>query len=169
MLFAAALVLAGCWTAPVATIEPKGESRLIQEGIAVTLVKDAAVVSSVDRGARTIALRAPGGTKTSTYKVGAKVSSLEDFKTGDVVQATVAEELAVYVLRDGHLPGVAGHVAADARVLMLDPSYRLLTLQYPDGENETVKVPVGTKLEQMEAGDSVVMRPVAVLALRRKG
>jgi len=135
----------------------------------VTLVKDAAVVASVDRGAGTIALRAPGGVKASTYKIGPKVSSPDDFKTGDLVQATVAEELAVYVLRDDQLPGVAGHVAADARVLTVDPSYRLLTLQYPDGQKETVKVPLGTKLEQMEAGDSVVVRPVAVLALRRKG
>jgi len=73
------------------------------------------------------------------------------------------------VLRDGQLPGAGAAPAVHARVLAVDPSYRLLKLQYPDGENETIKVPLGTKLEQMEAGDSVVIRPVEVIALRRKG
>jgi hypothetical protein len=154
---------------PVATVQPKREPRLIQGAIAVKSVKDAAVVSSVDRSAGTIVLRARGRGETSTYKVGPKVSSLNDIRAGDVVRATVTEDLTVYVLRDGQLPGVAGTVAVDARVLAVDRSYRLLTLQYPDGQSERFKVPVGTKLEQMEAGDSVVIRPVAVLALRREG
>ena len=77
--------------------------------------------------------------------------------------------LTVYLLRDGQLPGAEGTVAAHARVLAVDRSYRLLKLQYPDGENETIKVPLGTRLEQMEAGDSVVIRPAEVLVLRRKG
>jgi len=168
-LLVAVLVLAGCWTAPVATVQPQGQARLIQDGIAVTSVKDAAVVSSVDSSAGAIVLRVPGRAETLTYKVGPKVSNLNDVKAGDVVQATVSEDLAVYLLRDGQLPGVDGRVTVDARVLVVDPSYRLLTLQYPDGQHETFKVLPGTRLEQMEAGDSVVIRPVAVLALRRKG
>ena len=167
-LFALASVLAGCWTAPVATVQPNGEARLIQGGIGVQSVKEAAIVSSVDRNAGTIVLRTPGSAENSNYKVGPKVSSLDDITVGEVVQATVTEELTVYVLRDGQLPG-AGAPAVHARVLAVDPSYRLLKLQYPDGENETIKVPLGTKLEQMEAGDSVVIRPVEVIALRRKG
>lgn len=167
-LLVSVLVLVGCWTPPVADVQPHGEARMIQDAIAVKSVKDTAVVSSVDRGAGTIVLTTPGRTEPSTYKVGPKVSGLNDIKAGDVVQATVAEDLAVYVLRDGRLPGGSA-VTAHAKVLTVDPSYRLLTLQHADGKNETLKVPVGTKLEQMEAGDSVVIRPVAVLALRRKG
>jgi hypothetical protein len=168
-LFAAALLLAGCWTAPVATVQPHGEARLIQGAISVTSVKDAAVVSSVDRSAGTIILRTAGKAETSIYKLGPKVSGLDDIRAGDVVQATVAEDLTIYVLHDGQLPDARGTVSVDARVLMVDPSYRLLTLQYPDGQKETFKVPLGTRLEQMEGGDSVVIRPVQVLALRRKG
>jgi hypothetical protein len=168
-LFVVAMALAGCWVAPVATVQPKGEPRLIQSAIAVESVKRPAVVSSVNRSAGTIVLRVPGRAETSTYRVGPRVSSLKDIKAGDVVQATVAEDLAVYVLRDGQLSGGGGTIAAKVRVLAVDPSYRLLTLQYSDGRNETFKVPPGTKLERMEAGDSVVIRPVAVLALRRKG
>jgi hypothetical protein len=161
-----ALVVAGCWSAPVANVQPHGEARLIQSAIPVKSVKDTAVVSSVDRSAGTIVLRTPGKAETSTYRLGPKVSGLEDIKVGDVVQATVAEDLTVYLLRDGQLPD--GTVSVDARVLAVDPSYRLLRVQYPDGQNETFKVPLGTKLEQMESGDSVVIRR-EVLALRRKG
>jgi hypothetical protein len=168
-LFAAALLLVGCWTAPVATVQPHGDARLIQGAIAVTSVKDVAVVSSVDRSAGTIILRISGKAETSTYKLGPKVSGLDDIKAGDVVQATVTEDLTIYVLHDGQLPDAGGTVSVDARVLMVDPGYRLLTLQYPDGQKETFKVPLGTRLEQMESGDSVVIRPLEVLALRRKG
>ncbi|HEX8783187.1 MAG TPA: hypothetical protein VF764_07450 [Steroidobacteraceae bacterium] len=150
-------------------MQPHGEARLIQGSIAVKSVKDTAVVSSLDRSAGTIVLRSSGKPETSTYKLAPKVSGLDDIRAGDVVQATVAEDLTIYVLHDGQLPGAGGTVSVDARVLMVDPSYGLLTLQYRDGRQETVKVPLGTRLEQMEAGDSVVIRPVEVLALRRKG
>jgi hypothetical protein len=165
--FAVAMFLAGCWTAPVATVQPAGEPRLIQGAIAVQSVKNAAIVSSVDRAAGTIVLRTAGRAETATYRVGPQVTNLDDIKAGEVVQATVADDLTVYLLQDGQVPGAVATVAANARVLRVDPSYRLLTLQYPGGLNETFKVPLGTKLEQMATGDSVVIRPVAVLALRR--
>jgi hypothetical protein len=168
-LFAAALLLTGCWTAPVATVQPHGEARLIQGAIAVKSVKDTAVVSSVERSAGTIVLRTSGRPETSTYKLGPKVSGLDGIRAGDVVQATVTEDLTIYALHDGQLPDAGGTVSVDARVLMVDPGYRLLTLQYPDGQKETFKVPLGTRLEQMEPGDSVVIQPLEVLALRRRG
>jgi hypothetical protein len=172
LLLAAALTLTGCWTAPVANVQPPGEARLIQNGIAVRSVKEPAVVESVDPAASTIVLRAPGTSVTSTYKVAPDVSNFRDIKPGELVEATVAEELSVYVLRDGRLPGAAGaseEIAVDARVLSVDPSYRLLRLQYPNGQNETFKVPLEVKLRQMTAGDSVVISSVEVVALRRKG
>ena len=167
-LFLGVLMLAGCWTAPVATVQPQGEPRLIQGEVPVQSVKTLAVVASVDASGGTIALRTEGGAQTATYKVGPKISGLHDLKPGDVVQATLAQALDIYLLRDGQLPGAAEPVTVDARVLTVDPSYRLLRLQYPDGRHQTFKVPPGTRLEQMAPGDSVVIRPVAVLAMRRK-
>ncbi|HEY6823980.1 MAG TPA: hypothetical protein VI195_06035, partial [Steroidobacteraceae bacterium] len=148
---AAALAVSGCWTAPVADVQPKGEPRLIQGGIAVESVKDPAIVHSVDPGARTLVLSTRPGV-ASTYKAGAQVENLGRIKAGDTVRATVAEELTVYVLRDGQLPGPGGMhqtIASDARVLWVDPSYRLLTLRYPDGRDETFKAPLGVKLGEM--------------------
>jgi hypothetical protein len=171
-IFAVALGLVGCWVAPIATVQPEGEARLIQGGIAVESVASPAVVQSVDRSASTIAVRTPGAAESSTYKVSPKVSNFNDIKAGDTVQATLAQELTVYVLHDGQVPGAGGaheRTAADARVLAVDPSYRLLKLKFSNGQSETLKVPLGVKLKEMEAGDSVVIRTVEVIALRRKG
>lgn len=166
-LILALVVLGGCWSAPVATVEPTGEPGLIQRAIPVQSVQ-AAVVTSVDPGARMIALRSRGMAQPLTYKLGPRVSGLDGVKAGDVVRVTLAEELAVYVLRNGVLPG-HGPIEVDARLLAVDPSYRLLKLQYPNGRNDTFKVPLGTRVGQMGTGDSVVIEPVAVLALRRRG
>ncbi|HXW73414.1 MAG TPA: hypothetical protein VEK10_01260 [Steroidobacteraceae bacterium] len=165
---AAAMAISGCWTAPVADVQPKGEPRLIQGGIPVESVKDRATVQSVDPGARTLVL-APGQGATRTYKAGPQVQNLDRIKAGDTVRATVAEELTVYVLRGGQLSGAGGThqtIASDARVLWVDPSYRLLILRYPDGRDETLKVPLGVKLGEMEAGDDVVIRPLELRSLQ---
>ena len=171
LLLAAALALAGCWTAPVADVQPKGEARLIERGISVESVKAPAIVEAVDRNSGTIVVRTPGAAETSTYKVGREVENFSRLSMGDKVKATVREELCVYVLRNGEAPGADGtpeKIAADARVLSVDPSYRLLTLQYPNGDNETFKVALGVKLKEMEAGDAVVIRPIQAVALQRK-
>jgi len=169
LLCAAALVFSGCWTPPVANVQPKGEPRLIQGGIAVESVKNAAIVQSVDAGTRTIIVQTPGDSATATYRVSPKVTNFDRIKVGNKIRVTVAEELTVYVLRDGKLPGVKGvseTIAANAKVLQVDPSYRLLTLQYPNGESETFKVGLGVKLKEMAAGDDVVIRSLEVLSVR---
>jgi len=171
LLFAATLALAGCWTAPVADVQPKGEARLIRSAIRVESVKAPAIVEAVDHSSNTIVVRTLGAAETSTLNVGREVGNFNSIRMGDKVTATVREELSVYVLRNGQAPGADGtpeKIAADARVLSVDPSYRLLKLQYPNGETETFKVAVGVKLKEMEAGDTVVIRPVEAVALQRK-
>jgi hypothetical protein len=162
------LALMGCWTAPVANVQPEGEPRLIQGAIFVESVRPLAAVQSVDPNSRTIVLLTPGAATTSGYKAAPSVRNLDRIKAGDKVRATVAEELTVYVLRDGQLTGADGapqRIRPDAKVLSVDPSYRLLTVQYPDGQNETFKVGPEVKLRQMQAGDDVVIRTVELVAL----
>jgi hypothetical protein len=163
------LALTGCWTAPVASVQPKGEPRLIQDGIVVEALKNSAMVRSVDTTARRIVLSAPGDAAVVSYRVAPKVRTLDRFKAGDEVRATITEELAVYVLRDGRLLGAGGVpevIASNARVLSVEPSYRMLTLQFPNGHTETLKVDRRVRLEKMASGDDVVIRPVEILALR---
>jgi Cu/Ag efflux protein CusF len=167
LLLVAALALPGCWSPQVAGVQPKGEPRLIQGAIAVESVKPPAVVQSVDRDGRAITVLSPG--KVS-YKVGSQVSNLDRFKAGDKVEVTAAEELTVYVSRDGRVPSAAlsPHTVTDAQVLSVDASYRVVTLHFPDGHNESFKVSRRVKLDDMETGDEVAIRPVEAIALRMK-
>jgi hypothetical protein len=168
LLCVLALGLAGCWTAPVANVQPKGEARLIQGGIRVESVKDGVTVKTINADQRFIVLSFLEGA-TATFKPGPKVDNFYQIRAGDKVQATVAQELAIYVLKNGKGPGASGKleaIKADAKVLMVDPSYRLLTLQYPNGQTETFKVSLNVKLLEMESGDSVVVRPLELIALQ---
>ncbi|HEX4583259.1 MAG TPA: hypothetical protein VH183_00405 [Burkholderiaceae bacterium] len=166
MLLAALLTLTACWTAPTAHVQPKGDPRLIQDGIVVESVKDPATVRSVDVGTRTLVVRSAADSAEIAYKVDPGVSNLARIKAGDRVQATVAEELTVYVAKNARVPGAGAPETANARVLMVDPSYRLLTLQYPDGQSETFKVGLDVELPQMEAGDEVAIRTVEAVNLK---
>ena len=176
-----ALALAGCWTVPVATVQPKGEARLIQKGVIVLSLRHA-VVKSVDRGARLIFMQAPGDAEARPYKTSLGDSELarleanltaSDFSrrlAGNKALAMVSEELTIYVSRDGLSPDIDGvdtALVAHAKVLTVDPSYRLLTLQHPDGRRETFKVERETKLGQMRAGDDVIIRTLQVVSLSK--
>jgi hypothetical protein len=77
----------------------------------------------------------------------------------------------VYVSRDGDLPSdrsLRQTGVTDAQVLSIEPSYRLMTLHFPDGRNETLKVSQQMKLDRVETGDEVTIRPVEAIALRMK-
>ncbi len=162
-----ALFLAGCWRLPDANLQPGGEPRLIQSGITVVSVKDHAAVEAVDARARTITLKL-SDTTIATYKVGAAADNVAQIQAGDQVKATVTEELAVYLPANDRLPGGATAETMDvnAKVLKVDPSYRLLTLQYPDGRTETFKSGLEAKLVQMAPGDLVVVQPREVAVIR---
>jgi len=169
LLFAVAIILAGCWSAPIANVRPKGDPRLIQAAIAVESVRSPAIVQSVDFQTRTVVVRNPADRAGTVYRFGKRVSNFDQIRVGDEVQPTVVEELTVYVLDNGKLPRSGGGlqpVEADAKVLAVDPSYRLLTLQYPNGRQETFKVGLGARLAQMEAGDDVVIRTIEAVAVR---
>jgi Cu/Ag efflux protein CusF len=173
LLLVAALALPGCWSAPIASLQSKGQPRLIQGAIAVAVesVKPPAVVQTVDLDARAITVLSPREAGQVSYKVASKVSILDHLKAGDRVQATIVEELTVYIRRDGHLPTAGGSpqtVVTDAQVLSVDPSYRLVTLHFPDGHNEIFKVSLREKLDEMETGDEVTIRPVEAITLRMK-
>jgi hypothetical protein len=156
----AALMLAGCWTAPRADVQPPGPPRVIQKGIVVRSEVRSAVVQSVDPGTRRVVMQVPGNTGTEIYRAGPNVSDLGHLTPGARVTARVAEELTVYVSPDGRLPGSDGTTPAgtQAKVLSVDPSYRLLTLQHPDGRMQTFKVGLEVELKQMQSGDAVMIQ-----------
>ena len=53
-----------------------------------------------------------------------------------------------------------------ARVQQVDPSYRLLTLQYLDGHTEVLKAHLEAKLLEMHPGDAVVLENAEAKSIR---
>jgi translation initiation factor IF-1 len=161
----ASLTLTGCWTPPNANVQPKGEPRLIQSGIQAESAKIHATVQAVDASQRSISLKLADDSVT-TCKVSPQVKNFDKIQVGDKVKVTLAEELAVYVLKDGRLADET--IAFNARVQSVDPSYRLLTLQYPDGKTAVFKVGLDAKILEMAPGDAVVVRVTEATAIRIK-
>jgi hypothetical protein len=161
-----ALALAVCWTPPNANVQPKGNPGLIQRGITVEVVQNPAPVAAIDASQRTLTLKRTDGL-TKTYAVSPEVKNFDQIKAGDQVKATVEDDLAIYILQNGRLPDgtTAETLGVNARVLWVDPSYRLLTLQYPNGQSEKFKVELGAKLQEMAPGDEVVAKPKEVTTL----
>jgi len=167
LLTVMALSLNGCWTPPNANVQPTGEPRLIQSGVSAERSDVRATVQTVDASARTLTLILSDGTLV-TCTVSPQVKNFDQIQVGEQVRVALAEKLAVYVLQDGRLPGAGGTkeaISVIARVQVVDPSYRLLTLQYLDGQTEVMKASLGTKLLEMQPGDSVILQSAEVVAI----
>ena len=153
------VLISGCWVAPSADVRPEGKPRVVERGISVDRVAPSARVESLDRAARTVTLSVRG-VPLPACLIGPGVRNWGDIRAGDRVRVTVREILNVYVARSG---------SPDARVLLVDRSYRVLTVQYPNGETEALKVGLNSRMEGIAAGDSVAIRPVEVIKLRMRG
>lgn len=165
---AAAALLSGCWTPHNANVRPPGPPRVIQTGIVVNSALRHAIVQSVDAEKRTIVVQIPGTPGVHSYRAGLQVPDLNRLQAGARVRATVSEELTVYVSHDGRLPGsdgVPGGTESTAKILSLNPSYRVLTLQSRDGETQAFKVGLEVRLGQMQAGDEVLIRAPEIVSL----
>ena len=187
LLLPAILLLAGCWTNPY-TIEPATGSPAFKGGMVVVDSHSAvATVESVDAASRQIILKYTDGSSTTNI-AGPEVINFDKIKAGDVVKGTVAEEIGIFLVKNGPLPatdtGVVIHGAAkganpagvmvttidmSARVIMADRSYRMLTLKYANGQVKTFKVPLPFTLEHVAVGDNVVMRATQTIALHLRG
>jgi hypothetical protein len=127
---------------------------------------------TLDASQRTLTLKNGDGS-TKTFYVSPAVNNLDQVKIGDVVKATVKAELSVYILDHGQLPNADGTsrpktINFNAKVLKVDPSYRLLTLQFTNGHSFTIKAGLNVQLEKMAPGDDVVMRSNQVTAIEIK-
>lgn len=161
------LFAAGCWTVPNANVQPDGTPGLIQDGIVVDSVLESAVVSAKDDNLHTLTLTLADGT-SKTYEIEPDLKNSDNVHNGQTIKANVTEQLAVYLLQNGGLPdgSTAQSLGVSARVLTVDPSYRLLTVQYANGQSETFKPGIGTRLEKMAPGDIVVIKPGTVTSIK---
>jgi hypothetical protein len=169
---AVAGILTGCWTPPNANVQPMGKPGLIQGGIPVEIIQEPVTVAAIDAGQRTITLKRDDGT-TKTFTAGETVKNLDQVKVGGQIKAVVKAELSVYILDNGRLPNADGTtrpktINFNAKVLQVDPSYRLLTLQFSNGHTLTIKAGLNVMLEKMAPGDDVVMRSSQITAITIK-
>jgi hypothetical protein len=162
-----AAFLSGCWVPPSADVHPAAQPGVVAGVIEVERVADLARVVSIDRHAGTLRLSEPG-IPVIVARIGRAVRHADTVRAGDEVRVTIKEALTVYI--PSGIGGTAPDAAArsrgpDARVLVVDPSYRLLTVRYASGRKETFKVGLHTPMQVMAPGDSVAIRSQAVIDL----
>jgi len=119
-----------------------------------------------------------------TYKTAQPLAGFDELKVGDRINATLIEELAVYVSRDKPPPRftegtavalapraanrivMADTVEVTANVLSVDAAQGKVTLSMMDGTPKTMRVGKGVDLTKIRTGDNItaaVTEAVAIL------
>ena len=128
-------------------------------------------------------LQHPDGS-LSTYQCGPDVRNFNQIKVGDQVTATVAESLAIGLMKGGNVPTGTGTSSAMVRALWAKPGGRIVdsvgfiakvvsvnamkrevTLQTADGQTKTVKVSSDINLANVNPGDDVGVRATRAIAI----
>jgi Cu/Ag efflux protein CusF len=184
LLPAAMLAFTSCST------EPKGEGAGftavqpgVPGGVIVQTYKETATVTGIDTATRKVTLVAKDGAKT-TVKAGPEVVNFDQIQVGDQVKATVAEQLVMFMRKNGEpandgeaaavalapvgaKPGVvmANTVEVTGKVEAIDLAHRKATLRFPDGTAKTFKVRKDVDMTKGKIGDEVVFRTTEALAI----
>jgi translation elongation factor P/translation initiation factor 5A len=181
---AAMLALTSCSSTP----QGEGTTMVAAQkgvpgGVIVDTYKVTATVTAVDAASRKVTLAMADGAKT-TVKAGPEVVNFDQIQVGDQVKATVAEQLVVFVRKNGEpasdgeaaavalapvgaKPGVlmANTVEVTAKVEALDLEHRKATLRFPDGTSKTFKVRKDVDMTKAKLGDEVVIRTTEAVAI----
>lgn len=148
-----------------------------------TAVTTTFTVQNVDPATRMVTLQDPGGAITK-FKAGPEVRNFDQIKKGDLVKATVLDELAVAirpgggapmasekqmiaVAPKGAKPGVV-MVQTDqmtAKIMAIDTDKRLVSLEGPTGMTRTIKAAPKVDLSQLKKGDDVTVQVAQGMAI----
>jgi hypothetical protein len=178
MVPAALLALASCSSTP----EP--DSTDVHAHVMLNTATATATVQSINPADRTVVLLHPDGSVT-TYECGPEIRNFDQIKVGDHVTATVAESLAIGLIKGGGVPTGAGSTSATvrsplgdkpaarmvdtvgfiAKIVSMDTANRQVTLQMPDGTSETVTAGPDVNLANVSVGDSVGVRLTRAIAI----
>jgi hypothetical protein len=164
-----ALCLSGCWAPPTANLRADAEPATFGEPLQVETFTRSTRVEAVGCDARTVTL-SPHNAPLGTYAIGPNARNWRGLRIGDQIDARVKIELTVYIppaTRHNLDRNMTNH-PPDARVLAVDPSYRLLTLQYADRTAGIFKVSMHTQLRGITPGSWVSIRPIEVLKLHAR-
>jgi hypothetical protein len=183
LLLPCALLLAGCWTNPYVLKPATGDPAFVGSMVIVNSYDAEATVESIDPASRQIILKYTDGTSTTNI-AGPEIVNFDKIAAGDLVKAKIGEEIGIFLVKNGPLPTTTGGVMIqgaakganpagvivstvdmNARVIMADRSYRMLTLKYANGVVKTFKVPLPYTLEHVAVGDDLVLRATQTIAL----
>ena len=179
---AALLVLAACSSTNDSDAD-SSRARVILDSTTST-----ATIQSIDAADRTVVLLHPDGS-LSTYECGPDVRNFDQMKVGDHVTATVADSLAIGLMKGGGFPTGAGSSTAMvrsplgdkpavkvvdtvgfiAKVVSVDALNRRVTLQMADGTTQNVKVGPDINLVNVSPGDDVGVRVTRAVAIAVTG
>jgi Cu/Ag efflux protein CusF len=183
VLFGAVSTLVSAGDASTLVKQVAGEAG----GIVVVAVKATGEVSAIDAARRKITLKLDDG-KVKTVKLGKGAKYFREIKIGDKVDATYVDELVVSLIKgdspsdtaEGQTvslePPATDPIRAETQVLtaridVLDPGRRIVTLLTADGAVKSVKVGHNIRdLKEFRAGDAVVVRiaePVAIVVQKQ--
>jgi len=146
-------------------------------------------VISVDRTKRLVVLKRADGTSV-TYKATPNALGFDAIQAGDLVKVSTAEELAVFLGKNGVPPGTnadtaklrvklptgtqavaaeVGKLTFTAKIAAIDDWLNTVTLQLPDGSKKTIKVSEYVNLADVSVGDTVSVQSTeaAVLVLEK--
>ena len=144
-----------------------------------------ATVKSVDVAGRTVTLEWQGG-QMATVPVSPEMKRFDELYVGDVVQATMQQELLLQYQSPGSAnvpftvtggaaraseasaPGgvAAAGVQATVTVTAVDLAARKVTFQDPAGAIYSVKAGPGLRIEKLKAGDRLLATYLEAAALR---
>jgi hypothetical protein len=187
LVFAVSFILVA-WATTTPPPAPQGSTTTAIEegvvgGVTVNTVEVTAKVTAIDTKNRKVTLLLSDGDK-ETVKVPPEAVNFDQVKVGDIVKATLTEEVVVYLdeegasVPDGYAAGVAiapkgaqpGGIVAEttqvtATVTAIDHTNRTATVRFNDGSVETFPVRDDIDLSQRKVGEKVVFVVTEMVAL----
>lgn len=187
LLFIVLFTITACATTSPPPPAEVNTATAVQEGvpggITVNSVEVTAKVTAIDTKNRKVTLLLPDGEK-ETVKVPPEAVNFDQVRVGDLVKATLTEEVVVYLdeegasVPDGYAAGVAlapkgaqpGGIVAEAvkvtaTVTAIDQANRTATLRFDDGTIETITVRDDIDLSKRKVGEKVVFIVTGMVAL----
>jgi hypothetical protein len=151
--------------------------------VAIETHKITATVIAVDQVGREVLLEGEHGRRV-IFKAGPEVVNFNQIRQGDKVKATVTEETALFLDKQGppasytetgtveRAPmgakpamNAASTREVTAVVTGVDAKHRKVTLQYVDGTSKTISVSDRVNLANVHRGDSVTARVTEAMAI----
>ena len=187
LLFVGFLTLSACSTTSTPPPAKAKRATAFQEGVPggviVNTLKVSAKVTAIDTSNRKLTLLGPDGNRF-TVKLGPEAVNFDQIRVGDLVNATVTEELVVYLDEEGASgpdgsagvvalapkgaqPGglVAETIQVTATVRAIDRSNRTATLQFEDGSTKIFPVRDDIDLSRRKVGEMVVFQHTEMIAI----